>query len=118
MAGEEFVIIMPETELEDAKALTERIRSELECKKLAINKSGEQLGTVSNGFVWHRGAHRKRHVRKAGRARRRQTLRSQAHRAQSPRMGRELIAAACRTWGVRRSKSTSERAQTVVLPSG
>jgi diguanylate cyclase len=48
--GEEFVIILPETELEDAKALTERIRSELECKKLAINKSGEQLGTVTASF--------------------------------------------------------------------
>jgi diguanylate cyclase len=48
--GEEFVIILPETNLEDAKAVTERIRSELENKKLAINKSGEQLGTVTASF--------------------------------------------------------------------
>jgi diguanylate cyclase len=114
MAGEEFVIIMPETELEDAKALTERIGSELECKKLAINKSGEQFGTVTASFGI---AALTASERKAGRARRRQTLRSQAHRAQSPRMGRELIAAACRTIGVSRS-AASERAQTVVLPSG
>jgi diguanylate cyclase (GGDEF)-like protein len=34
--GEEFAVILPGAELEDAKELTERLRCQLETKKLAI----------------------------------------------------------------------------------
>jgi diguanylate cyclase len=48
--GEEFAIILPETELEDAKRLTERVRSQLESKKLALNDSGRQIGKITASF--------------------------------------------------------------------
>ena len=40
--GEEFAVILPGTELEDAKALTERLRSQLETKKLAVNRAARR----------------------------------------------------------------------------
>jgi diguanylate cyclase len=48
--GEEFAVILPGAELEDAKELTERLRSQLETKKLAVNKSGEEIGKITASF--------------------------------------------------------------------
>jgi diguanylate cyclase len=45
--GEEFAVILPGIELEDAKQLTERMRLELEGKKLAVNKSGTEIGKIT-----------------------------------------------------------------------
>lgn len=33
-----------------AKVLTERLRSQLETKKLAVNKSGEEIGKITASF--------------------------------------------------------------------
>lgn len=43
-------VILPGAELEDAKELTERLRSQLETKKLAVNKSGEEIGKITASF--------------------------------------------------------------------
>ena len=48
--GEEFAVILPGAELEDAKELTERLRCQLETKKLAVNKSGEEIGKITASF--------------------------------------------------------------------
>src|SRR5262245_14019295 len=48
--GEEFAVILPGAELENAKALTERLRRQLENKKLAINNSGEEIGKITASF--------------------------------------------------------------------
>jgi diguanylate cyclase len=48
--GEEFAIILPETRLADAERLAESIRSQLEAKQLAVNTSGEPIGTVTASF--------------------------------------------------------------------
>ncbi|HEU0160136.1 MAG TPA: diguanylate cyclase, partial [Hyphomicrobiaceae bacterium] len=48
--GEEFAVILPGAELEDAKALTEHLRRQLETKKLAVNKSGQEIGTITASF--------------------------------------------------------------------
>jgi diguanylate cyclase len=48
--GEEFAIILPGTELEDAKGLTERVRSQLEVKELVINDSGREIGKITASF--------------------------------------------------------------------
>jgi diguanylate cyclase len=48
--GEEFAIILPGAEFEDAKELTERLRSQLETKQLAVNKSGEEIGKITASF--------------------------------------------------------------------
>ena len=48
--GEEFAVILPGAQLEDAKQLTERMRSQLETKKLAISKSGEEIGKITASF--------------------------------------------------------------------
>ena len=48
--GEEFAVILPGAELEDAKVLTERLRSQLETKKLAVNKSGGEIGKITASF--------------------------------------------------------------------
>jgi diguanylate cyclase len=48
--GEEFAVILPGIELEDAKQLTERMRLELEGKKLAVNKSGTEIGKITASF--------------------------------------------------------------------
>jgi diguanylate cyclase len=48
--GEEFAVILPSTELEQARQLTERIRSQLEAKKLAIDASGAEIGKITASF--------------------------------------------------------------------
>jgi len=48
--GEEFAVILPGIELEDAKQLAERMRLELEGKKLAVNKSGTEIGKITASF--------------------------------------------------------------------
>jgi len=48
--GEEFAVILPRTELEDAKRLTERIRGELEEKRLVVNACGRQMGEITASF--------------------------------------------------------------------
>ena len=48
--GEEFAIILPQTTIQDAKALAERVRRELETKELAINESGKAIGTITASF--------------------------------------------------------------------
>jgi len=48
--GEEFAIILPGAELEDAKRLTERVRSQLEAKQLAVNESGREIGRITASF--------------------------------------------------------------------
>ncbi|MEM1274923.1 MAG: GGDEF domain-containing protein [Pseudomonadota bacterium] len=56
--GEEFAIILPRTEIENAQALMDRIREELKASQFTVNRSGEALGqiTVSMGVaVLHPG---------------------------------------------------------------
>jgi diguanylate cyclase len=48
--GEEFAVILPGSELENAKELTERMRVELETKKLAVNNSGTEIGKITASF--------------------------------------------------------------------
>jgi diguanylate cyclase len=48
--GEEFAIILPETELDNAANLTESIRGQLEAKELALNTSGEPIGKITASF--------------------------------------------------------------------
>ncbi len=48
--GEEFAIILPETQVENARQLTERIRGQLEALQLAVNESGEQIGKITASF--------------------------------------------------------------------
>ena len=43
-------VILPGAEFEDAKELTERLRSQLETKQLAVNKSGEEIGKITASF--------------------------------------------------------------------
>lgn len=48
--GEEFAIVLPETRLESARQLTERLRSQVESMQLAISESGQEIGTVTASF--------------------------------------------------------------------
>jgi diguanylate cyclase len=48
--GEEFAIILPETRLERARQLTERLRQQLEAMELAVTESGQQLGKITASF--------------------------------------------------------------------
>jgi diguanylate cyclase len=48
--GEEFALILPETKLESAASLAERIRGNFEGKNLANSKTGEKLGTLTASF--------------------------------------------------------------------
>jgi diguanylate cyclase len=48
--GEEFAIILPGTELEDAKSLTERVRCQLEARELVVNDSGRKIGKITASF--------------------------------------------------------------------
>jgi GGDEF domain-containing protein len=43
-------VILPGAEFEDAKELTERLGSQLETKKRAVNKSGEEIGKITASF--------------------------------------------------------------------
>jgi diguanylate cyclase len=48
--GEEFAIILPETRLESARQLAERMRRQLETMELAVTDSGQQLGKITASF--------------------------------------------------------------------
>jgi diguanylate cyclase len=48
--GEEFAIILPGTPVESARAMTERMRSQLEGMQLAVNASGQQIGRITASF--------------------------------------------------------------------
>jgi diguanylate cyclase len=48
--GEEFAVIFPETEVERARLITERMRSQLEGMQLALNGSGQQIGRITASF--------------------------------------------------------------------
>jgi diguanylate cyclase len=48
--GEEFAVILPETGAERAKQITERMRTQLEGMRLALNASGQAIGKVTASF--------------------------------------------------------------------
>lgn len=48
--GEEFAIILPATELDEALAVTERVRRQLEAKELVLNGNGRQIGRITASF--------------------------------------------------------------------
>lgn len=50
MAAKNSRSFLPGAQLEDAKQLTERMRSQLETKRLAISKSGEEIGKITASF--------------------------------------------------------------------
>ncbi|MDF1792932.1 MAG: GGDEF domain-containing protein [Thalassobaculaceae bacterium] len=45
--GEEFAVVLPETELEDARVMAERIRKRLNQKRVTRRTSGEDIGVVT-----------------------------------------------------------------------
>jgi len=48
--GEEFVIVLPETTIEHAKMLADRIRKAIESRRLKKRRTGEDLGVVTMSF--------------------------------------------------------------------
>jgi diguanylate cyclase (GGDEF)-like protein len=48
--GEEFAIILPETRLESARQLTERLRRQVESMQLAVSESGQEIGKITASF--------------------------------------------------------------------
>lgn len=48
--GEEFVLVLPETNLEGARKVTEQIRRDLESKSWFVRKGGQELGKVTASF--------------------------------------------------------------------
>ncbi len=48
--GEEFVVLLPETQLADAKALLEQIRKKLEGLSLSVRTTGQTVGNVTSSF--------------------------------------------------------------------
>jgi diguanylate cyclase len=48
--GEEFAVILPETEVENARRITERMRSQHEGMQLALNGSGQEIGKITASF--------------------------------------------------------------------
>jgi diguanylate cyclase len=48
--GEEFAMIFPETRLDDATSVVDKIRQQVEAKQWAVSKSGERLGSVTMSF--------------------------------------------------------------------
>lgn len=48
--GEEFAIILPETEVENARQITERCRTQLESMQLAVHESGREIGKITASF--------------------------------------------------------------------
>jgi diguanylate cyclase len=48
--GEEFALILPETHIESARQLTERVRRKVESLQLAVTESGQQIGTITASF--------------------------------------------------------------------
>lgn len=55
--GEEFAIILPKTNQDDAKIVAERIRQQVESKKLTVRETNEKIGkmTASFGVAEYRG---------------------------------------------------------------
>lgn len=45
--GEEFVVVLPETRLEEATAIANQIRASVETKKIVKRSSGETLGSIT-----------------------------------------------------------------------
>lgn len=48
--GEEFAVILPGSQAEYARQVTERMRSQLEGMQLAINDSGQEIGSITASF--------------------------------------------------------------------
>lgn len=48
--GEEFVIVLPETQIEDAVTLIEKIRVKLQAINLTVRKTGQTIGNVTASF--------------------------------------------------------------------
>jgi diguanylate cyclase len=48
--GEEFVVVLPHTQIQGAQNLSEQIRSELESKKWMHHKTGQPIGKVTASF--------------------------------------------------------------------
>jgi diguanylate cyclase len=48
--GEEFAVILPETEVENARRITERMHTQLEGMQLAVNDSGQEIGRITASF--------------------------------------------------------------------
>jgi diguanylate cyclase len=48
--GEEFVVVLPHTQIEGADNLGEQIRNELQSKKWMHHKTGKPIGTVTASF--------------------------------------------------------------------
>ncbi len=48
--GEEFVILLPETRLEDARSLLEQIRTKLQGLSLSVRTTGQTVGHVTSSF--------------------------------------------------------------------
>lgn len=48
--GEEFVIVLPQTKVSNAKGLVEQIRCQLEASKLVLTGSNRSLGTITASF--------------------------------------------------------------------
>lgn len=48
--GEEFVILLPETKLEDARVLLEQIRTKLQGLSLSVRTTGQTVGHVTSSF--------------------------------------------------------------------
>jgi diguanylate cyclase len=48
--GEEFAVVLPQTPLDGAANLAERIRVQFESKNLTVNKSGQRIGKMTASF--------------------------------------------------------------------
>jgi diguanylate cyclase len=48
--GEEFAVILPRARVEHARQVTERMRSQLEAMQLAVNDSGQEIGSITASF--------------------------------------------------------------------
>jgi diguanylate cyclase len=48
--GEEFAVILPETRLESARQLTERMRGQVEGMQLAVSENGQEIGKITASF--------------------------------------------------------------------
>ena len=84
--GEEFVIVMPETDMAVATMVAERLRRRIATEPFAIQQGGRHLEvTISIGIAARR---RRRQRRDHSQARRPGALSRQARRPQSRRAGR------------------------------
>ena len=48
--GEEFAVILPETAIESARQISERMRKQIETMQLALNDSGREIGKITASF--------------------------------------------------------------------